>query len=603
MKPRLIGTRHPDLETLDEDSAPLPVLETAGDFDLLSVLGEGGGGRVYLARQRSLSRVVALKVVADSGAEANTLAQLEHDHIVRVFSETVDREKAQRHICMQYVAGTTLQRVMTQLQRGGSEATGAAILGAIDALAVGETALEPDLLKEREQLASSDAIIAACRIGAALARALAHAHHRGVVHRDIKPGNIVLTPYGRPLLVDFNLAASASSSAEPRLGGTPRYAAPEQLAALTGSASRTAAADPRSDLYSLGLVVFELLAGKAPFAAPSPGAPVVEHHAARIGKLARLRRSERASYALDRVLRRCLAADPAARYPSADALAEAFDACAALRTFERELPPAGPITRAAERSPVSSIVLAGVIPNILASTVSVSYNAAFFAQALNAVQAKAFIEGIILYNLIVYPAAVAWIVFQLWTLPRLVRRIWRGAADEGGAVDARRRILRIPRWVSIASFLGWTVGIGFFPWFIGWRAEPVELATCLHLALSLVLSAIIAFTYAAILMFHVALRVAVPWVTGDGRDLAVLSDVAGLPARLKALQVIASGVPPIAAVLLLAFSPDPLGPSLRALVISLLGVGVLGFTVVTHFAGEATRSAEALERMRARIAR
>ena len=81
------------------------------DFELLQLLGEGSFGKVFLARQLSLERQVALKVTSNHGCEARTLASLEHDHIVHVFSETVDPTRDLRLLCMQYVPGTTLQRI------------------------------------------------------------------------------------------------------------------------------------------------------------------------------------------------------------------------------------------------------------------------------------------------------------------------------------------------------------------------------------------------------------------------------------------------------------------------------------------------------------
>src|SRR5262249_5922479 len=144
------------------------------------------------------------------------------------------------------------------------EATGAAILGMIDGLSAGHAPLEPSLLSERGVLERADAVSAVCLIRASLARALAHAHRRGAVHRDRKPGHILLTPYGRPMLVDFNIAASPSSKTESPLGATLRYASPEQLSALGDGAPRVTI-DGRADLYSLGLVLFELIAGELPF--------------------------------------------------------------------------------------------------------------------------------------------------------------------------------------------------------------------------------------------------------------------------------------------------------------------------------------------------
>src|SRR5262249_40984253 len=128
-----------------------------GDFELLSLLGRGSFARVFLARQVSLDRLVALKVTAQAGGEARTLASLEHDHIVQVFSESVDSERGLRYLCMQYVPGTTLDRILHRLkQQHGPNWRGEAFLEAIDALSTFPERFDPAALRDRETLAQSD---------------------------------------------------------------------------------------------------------------------------------------------------------------------------------------------------------------------------------------------------------------------------------------------------------------------------------------------------------------------------------------------------------------------------------------------------------------
>src|SRR5205807_3135032 len=188
-----------------------PVLPEAGqevgDFRLLRVLGEGSFGRVFLAQQLSLDRQVALKVTVNRGSEARTLASLEHDHIVRVFSESVDPQRQLRLLCMQYVPGTTLERVIHALaERDRSTWNGQALLDVLDRLSGPASLFHPSMLRDRALLAEADWVQAVCWIGARLAEALDYAHGQGVLHRDVKPANILLSWYGRPLLADFNLS-------------------------------------------------------------------------------------------------------------------------------------------------------------------------------------------------------------------------------------------------------------------------------------------------------------------------------------------------------------------------------------------------------------
>src|SRR5262249_7214902 len=148
--------------------------------------------------------------------------------------ETVDERRGLRLLCMKFVPGTDLERVLRELARLEPSAwSGRAILDVIDRLSRHEAMFDPAALRDRERLARSDFIEASCWLGARLAEALAHAHSRGVLHRDVKPANILLNRYGRPLLSDFNLALSTRQDAgRDTFGGTLRYMAPEHLDAF-----------------------------------------------------------------------------------------------------------------------------------------------------------------------------------------------------------------------------------------------------------------------------------------------------------------------------------------------------------------------------------
>src|SRR5262245_33813800 len=271
-------------------SASKPHREEFEDFELLRVLGEGSFGKVYLARQISLDRQVAIKISANRGSEARTLASLEHDHIVHVFSETVDLNSNQRVLCMQYVPGTTLERIIVRLsERERGSWSGRAILDSIDSLSHNPATFHPAALRDRELLAELDYFQAVCWFGARMAEALDYAHAQGVLHRDIKPANILVSQYGRPLLADFNISAQTTSTPnEDMFGGTLGYMAPEHLDAFDRHAGTTQqAVDERSDLYSLGVVLFELLTGDRPFDRPRN-----TDHRATIRELAQHRRSD-----------------------------------------------------------------------------------------------------------------------------------------------------------------------------------------------------------------------------------------------------------------------------------------------------------------------
>ena len=210
-----------ELDELGEnESSPAPSFPSIPDFEPVSLLGSGGMGAVYVARQVSLGRDVAVKVVPSHGAlpeEARTVAQLHHPNIVQVFSAGGDSESA--WFAMELVKG---------------ESAGA------------------------HTFASAEDVV---RLGIAVAEALAYAHRCGILHRDVKPSNIFVGDNGMAKLGDFGLACLASDSVKDK-SGTKRYMAPEVLDGGEVSAA--------SDQYSLGVTLRELMARITPGAPPTP---------------------------------------------------------------------------------------------------------------------------------------------------------------------------------------------------------------------------------------------------------------------------------------------------------------------------------------------
>ncbi|MGL4554016.1 MAG: serine/threonine-protein kinase, partial [Gemmataceae bacterium] len=378
--------------------------ETLGDFGLTRVLGTGAFARVYLARQLSLGRLVALKVSRNKGREAQALARLEHAHIVGVFSESVLDDRDLHLLCMQYVPGTTLEDVIHALAAlPPDRRDGRAILDAIDERAVDDTPFDLASLRDRERLAGMDRVEAVCWLGARLADALAHAHGHGVRHRDVKPANVLLNRYGRPLLADFNVA-HAVSDGPGSIGGTPVYMAPEHLEAFNRDG--TDPVDGRSDIYSLGLVLYHLYTGELAFGMPdAPQREAMRAMAAerRAGPPPLSLHAE-GPPSLERVVARCLAGDPAARYASAAELADDLDACRELHRVRRELPPPRRLTRWGMASPVLYAAVLIPLPHLMGSVVNFTYNLSRIR--LTDPQQDAFVPVALVYNLLAYPGCL-----------------------------------------------------------------------------------------------------------------------------------------------------------------------------------------------------
>ncbi len=219
-----------------------------------------------------MQRLVALKISADQGVEPQTLAQLDHPHIVRVYDQRQLPEDKVRLLYMQYVAGGTLQDALRHLKTmPRSTWTGQALIAAIDKCLLdrGEApAYDSPHHKELTTLSWPQVV---CCLGEQLAGALDYAHKRNVLHRDIKPANILLSAEGHAKLVDFNVSFCGEvDGASPAtfFGGSLVYMSPEQLEACDPHHERTPAElDGRSDIYSLGVLLYELLTGEKPFGA------------------------------------------------------------------------------------------------------------------------------------------------------------------------------------------------------------------------------------------------------------------------------------------------------------------------------------------------
>jgi len=290
--------------------------QTLGEFEIVELLGRGGMGAVYKARQASLGRFVAIKVLPQAysrdssfverfGREARSAAAVRHPNIIEVFS--IGQDRGFQYIAMEFIEGDTLG----------------------------------DILKREDKLSPERALEVMKRT----ASALAEAHECGILHRDIKPSNILIDAKGRVKVADFGLAkrsgVDVSVTVTGQALGTPLYMPPE--------AARGGSLDARSDLYSLGATFYQALAGRPPFRGASAAELAVKHVEAQVPPLSQL--APDAPAALCRVIHRLLRKRPAERYPSAEDLLQAL-----IRVEARVAQPPPPSLSRRERAGVRGTV-------------------------------------------------------------------------------------------------------------------------------------------------------------------------------------------------------------------------------------------------------
>ena len=576
------------------------------DFEIVSVLGAGAFAIVYLAKQLSLDRQVALKVSANRGNEARTLASLEHEHIVRVFAETVEPARDRRLLCMQFVNGTTLERVLLELGRQPREQwSGRAVLAIIDRLGKQPALFDPAALRDRELLERADWPTAVGWLGARVAEALAHAHSQGVLHRDIKPANILLNRYGRPLLADFNISFDPKRERS-IFGGTVTYMGPEHLDAFNPYESTPPeAVDRRSDVYSLGVVLFEMLTGDVPYPTPTQ----VDGSAAEL--LRRLAAERRLGArapgvvvptpeVLDRVVTRCLEPFPEDRYATADELARALDGSREHQRVMQELPPAGPLTRRLLRAPFAFGCVLLFLPHLLGSIVNISYNSLRIVGQLSTEQQAAFAQMVLIYNGLVYPASLALVFWAMTPVWRGWAKLRRGdlvqAAD---AAELRRHLLRLPMIALILSAIGWLPGGVLFPLGLYLLAGSCPPDVFGHFVVSFTISGLIAMTYSVYAALYIVIRVLYPqcWVDAAGLVRQARQELGPLIRHLWVLQLLAGLIPLAGAILMVGVGPEEVTSGyrrFRLLVTTLIALGMVGFGVAVTLSGLLTQTLTAL---------
>jgi eukaryotic-like serine/threonine-protein kinase len=575
--------------------------QTVDDFQLLTELGHGAFAQVFLARQISMERLVALKISRHTGSEPQTLAQLDHSHVVRVFDQRVSGDPPARLLYMEVVPGGTLfdavKRVRSTPQK---QRTGQLLLNVVDEHLGASGAARPENSTHRQWLSETKWPLVVCRLGAQLAEGLAYAHSRGVLHRDIKPANVLLSPEGMPKLADFNVSYNGGRADEDpaeAFGGSLAYMSPEQLQAchpvLGGSPQLVR---DQSDVYSLGIVLWELLCGLRPFDdGPSEG-----------GSLAQIQRMiDRRHYAdfselchalpidcpesLRQVLVKCLASRKSERYQTAAEVAQALRLCLHPRCWTLLQEPRSMLTKFMLAFPIPTVVVAALLPNALAGVFNLIYNHnRIYSMDIPGLKER-FDTVQLCVNSIAFPLGVLIGIWAIRQVGRMLDRDKPTTSAHGG-----RHILFFGWFMSRVTLVMWSVSGLIFPIAMnfGRQIEGV-VGFYSHFFMSLALCGIAAAVFPYFLLTALGVRVYFPAIVRNGvvpgprwHDLKKLR-------KLNLIHLALSALVPMLGILLVSAA----GTDQRWALMVVSGVGIVGFAAMFALERYIEGNLDALEKI------
>ncbi|MEV5839082.1 serine/threonine-protein kinase [Nocardia sp. NPDC052112] len=580
------------------------------DFDLLMRIGSGAFAQVYLARQQSMQRLVAVKISHNHGNEPQTLAQLDHEYIVRIYDQRFIADGDLKLLYMQYLPGGTLLDVL-RLQRSTPAArrSGQLLLDAVDKVLADKGEVRPTESAIRTRTAALTWPETVAWLGRRLADALEHASERGVLHRDIKPANVLLSAEGIPKLADFNVSFSTRIKGTNPLayfGGSLAYMSPEQLEACHPDLSATAAdLDTRSDIFALAVMLWELLTGRRPFADEA----CAGESETSLARMLELRRRPidptflsdlppDCPMALCRVLLKCLSPDREGRYSCGSELAQQFDLCLEDRARDLVYPPPNSWRERLSRWPTPILWLSSMFGVTLATIYMAAHVQDLIRERLPDVTNSRLDNGVIVFLLCALPLAVAIYAYMSRHLIAVPRGLREGKRyDEAMLAQVRSRTLFWGDLCAMNTLLAAVLATVTGVLLVHWLTDlPVRLLV--HAALTVLVSGTISVAYTFFLSTFYVVRCVYPIYLRHGRTTARDStDLRALRRRTTAYLAVTASVPLVAVLAGFSFlEPEEL-PLVRDSVLGLCAASGLAFVAVYWLFRKLDADLRALERV------
>ncbi|MFI5779994.1 serine/threonine-protein kinase [Nocardia sp. NPDC051570] len=561
-------SRPPDTDGLDS----IRVGQRIDDFDLLTGLGSGAFARVFLARQRALQRLVAVKISADRGTEPQTLAQLDHDYIVRVFDQRLLDDpilesgvdlgvRRLRLLYMQFLPGGTLLGALRWVRATPpAQRSGQLLLDAVDAAMEEKGEIRPTDSSVRAELATLSWPETVAWLGRRLAEALAYADSQGVLHRDVKPANVLLTAEAVPKLADFNISFSRGlegSSPVAYFGGSLSYMSPEQLEACHPGYRRTPGdLDTRADIYSLGVVLWELLTGAKPFDDTTAGEygdvttlqQMLNQRWAGVDPAALHRIPPDCPAALHRVLLTCLAPERDERWGDGAELAQQLELCLDARARDLVDPPPHSWRFRLRPWLILVVLLAIGVPNVVASLFNIQHNRTLIIDRLSEPAQQTFMIVTAVVNAVFFPVGIAVLVYLSRSLLMVRRGLRKGRGyDPRTLARARSDALLLGDRAVLVAFSLWSVAAIVFPVALQLVNGGVTLPILVHFLWSLLVCGAMAVAYPFFLVTFYMVRSIFPIFLRHGDvGVAEVERLRRLDRRSTSYLAVAASVPLLA---------------------------------------------------------
>lgn len=573
-----------------------------GDFYLMSSLGTGAFGSVFLARQESMQRMVALKVSSDKGTEAQTLAQLDHPNIVRVYDQVRLPEQDLRLLYMQFAAGGTLQAVV-RASRTAAQKDGRIIDQCIQDALNHTGVLSAENISLKGGLIDKSWPEVVCQLGMELAQALHYAHQQNILHRDVKPANVLLAANGTAKLADFNISFSSEvegDSAEASFGGSLAYMSPEQLEAChPGHATQPTDLDARSDVFSLGILLWELMYGQRPYDDESATGSWSET----LTTMVALRQQDIATAPsvpqnaveeeLFLILKRCLAPNPADRFQTANELARQLGLCLQPRVAQLMHNSHGGWRRKAVLWPLAAFLLAAIGPHVLAAAFNFQYNDVEIKQdpILKAVKDN-FVMTALAVNGIAFPIGF---LFCIWFSKPVVTQLRQATEMNGDIATVRLRAFQLSRFVTLLGITEWLIAGMVYPIALNVLTEGLlETKWYFHFVGSLLICGLVAAAYPFFMTATLTIKSFLPsLLQSDRLRTADVVQLQKLSEQSTWSLYLAGGVPAVGMMILLTTQQTTTANSSFALTVLSI-VGAVGFALILSLSKSLQSDVEAL---------